>query len=121
MSAAVHVAFDLGAESGRTVAGRFDGEGLVTETVKRFPTRAVRLPDGLYWDALGQFAEISSSLAELHAAGERVSSIGIDTWGVDFGLLDAAGSLVANPRHHRDAADDAALATASARVPRDEV
>ena len=90
---AAHVAFDLGAESGRAMVGRFDGGRIELTEVKRFPTRSVRLPDGLYWDALGLFSELTSALVEVRASGALVRSVGLDSWGVDFGLLDAHGSL----------------------------
>ena len=62
MSSTVHVAFDLGAESGRAMVGHFRGERLELDEVRRFPTRSVRLPDGLYWDALGLLGELTSAL-----------------------------------------------------------
>ena len=86
MTAAAHVAFDLGAESGRAVVGRFDGERIELEEVRRFPTQSVRLPDGLYWSALGLFAELQAALGDARAGGVRARSVGIDSWGVDFGL-----------------------------------
>ena len=117
-ASAVHVAFDLGAESGRTMLGRFDGNTLTVEDGRRFANRAVRLPDGLYWDALGLFAEVCAALAETR---EPIRSIGIDSWGVDFGLLDEDGALVGNPLHHRDGRGAGAVAEAFARVPREEI
>jgi rhamnulokinase len=114
---AVHVAFDLGAESGRALLGRFDGGTLLVEEGRRFPNRAVRLPDGLYWDVLGLYAEICAALAGAHS----VRSVGIDSWGVDFGLLDAHGALIGNPLHHRDGRGAAVVAEAFARVPREEI
>ena len=117
MSDSVQVAFDLGAESGRAVLGRFDGRRVDLEEARRFENRSVRLPDGLYWDALGLFAELCRSLGELGAAGTAVRSIGIDSWGCDFGLLDRAGTLISNPLHHRDTRGGDAMGTAFERVP----
>ena len=99
---AVHVAFDLGAESGRAMLGSFDGERIELEEVRRFPTQSVRLPDGLYWNALGLFCELTAALADVCATGAYTRSVGIDSWGVDFGLLDEAGALLANPLSYRD-------------------
>lgn len=121
MSDSVQVAFDLGAESGRAIVGRYDGERLALSEASRFPNRAVRLPDGLYWNALGLFSEICAALADLHASGARVWSVGIDTWGCDFGLLDKQGALVSNPLHHRDGRGAYAMDTAFARVSADEI
>ena len=115
-AAQVHVAFDLGAESGRAMVGRFDGERLELVEGRRFPNRAVRLPDGLYWDALGLFGELCAALSGLSAAGDHVRGIGIDSWGCDFGLLDRDGVLVSNPLHHRDGRGAGAMEKAFARV-----
>jgi rhamnulokinase len=117
----VRVAFDLGAESGRAVVGRFDGKLLGLSEAARFPNRAVRLPDGLYWDALGLFADVSAALAALHRHGAAVGSVGIDSWGCDFGLIDTNGVLVSNPLHHRDGRGAAAMQKVFARVPANEI
>lgn len=117
MTSASCVAFDLGAESGRAVVGRFDGGTIALEEVRRFPTPSVRLPDGLYWDALGLFRELTGALDGV----DRVRSIGIDTWGVDFGLLDEAGALIGNPLSYRDGHAAAFVGEALARVPAEEI
>jgi rhamnulokinase len=117
----MQVAFDLGAESGRAIAGRFDGQRLRLSEARRFANRAVRLPDGLYWNALGLFDEICSTLGELRADGAAVRSIGIDSWGCDFGLLDRDGALVSNPLHHRDGRGATAMEKAFGRVSADEI
>jgi rhamnulokinase len=117
VTAAACVAFDLGAESGRAVVGRFDGETVVLEEVRRFPTPSIRLPDGLYWDALGLFRELTAALAGV----DRARSVGVDTWGVDFGLLDDGGALVANPLSYRDGRAAAFVGEALARVPAEEI
>ena len=121
MSDSVQVAFDLGAESGRAIVGSFDGRRVETREARRFENRAVRLPDGLYWDALGLYAELCASLGEIGATGSTVRSIGIDSWGCDFGLLDRAGSLLASPLHHRDGRGAQAMDTAFSRVPASEI
>lgn len=119
MNGSTHVAFDLGAESGRAVAATFDGERLDVREVSRFPNRAVRLPDGLHWNVLGLYDGIASALRD--AAAARPRSLGIDSWGVDFGLIDADGALVGNPYHHRDGRGPAAMERALARVSADEI
>jgi rhamnulokinase len=117
----VCVAFDLGAESGRMMLGRFDGERVELREVRRFPTPSVRLPDGLYWDALGLHGQIVSALAGVQSSGARVRSIGIDSWAVDFGLIDASGGLIANPLSHRDGRAAGMIDEALRRVPAAEI
>jgi rhamnulokinase len=89
--------------------------------VRRFPTRSARLPDGLYWDALGLFDDLVQTLTQIRASGSAVRSIGVDSWGVDFGLLDGGGSLLRNPLHHRDGRGAAFVEEAFRRVPADDV
>ena len=100
MSAA-YLAVDLGAESGRVVLGRFDGGHVSLEEIHRFPNMPVRLPDGLHWDVLRILHEIKEGLAKA-VRTEEIEGVGVDSWGVDFGLLDRDGALVSNPYHHRD-------------------
>jgi rhamnulokinase len=119
--APVHVAFDLGAESGRAMTGRVAGDRIVLEEVRRFATPSARLPDGLYWDALGLYGQLASALAEVHASGAEVRSVGVDSWAVDFGLLDRNGALLGNPLTYRDGRGAAAVADALRRVPADEI
>jgi len=98
------LAIDLGAESGRAILGTLDGGKLTLEELHRFPNTPVSLPTGLYWDTLRLFHEISHALTV--CGRERkiaLDGIGIDTWGVDFGLLSSDGALLDNPRHYRDA------------------
>ncbi|MDX6475953.1 MAG: rhamnulokinase [Gaiellaceae bacterium] len=121
MSGTVHVAFDLGAESGRAMAGRFSGDRVELTEVRRFPTRSVRLPDGLYWDALGLFGALTSALSEMRRSGAEIRSLGVDSWGVDFGLLDARGSLLGNPLSYRDGRGSAFVPQALERVPAEEL
>ena len=117
-----YLAIDLGAESGRAVLARFDGERVAIEEAHRFPNRPVRLPDGLHWDALRLFAEVTTGLATAaRVAGGSLRSVGVDAWGVDFGLLDRDGALVGNPHHYRDGRTDGILPRLFARVPREEL
>lgn len=117
------LAFDLGAESGRGMLGRFDGGRLQVSEVQRFPNGPVRLIDGLHWDALRLWREIQDAMAAVareHGAGS-VAGIGLDTWGVDFGLLDRDGALISNPYHYRDPRTDGMFEEAFERVPREEI
>lgn len=96
------LAFDLGAESGRGLLGKFDGRRLELEVVHRFPNGPVRLLDRLHWDVLRLFNEMLATLRKCGAEHGGIDSLGVDTWGVDFGLLGSDGGLLGNPRHYRD-------------------
>ncbi len=116
------LAFDLGAESGRAMLGQFDGERLQLSEVHRFSNGPVRLPDGLHWDALRLWTEVKHGLAlAVQEHGANLASVGLDTWGVDFGLLDRDGALISNPYHYRDSRTDGMLDEAFRRVPREQV
>jgi rhamnulokinase len=115
-----YLAVDLGAESGRVVLGRFDGGRVSLEEIHRFPNTAVRLPDGLHWDVLRLISEIKEGLAKAMRE-EEIEGIGIDSWGVDFGLLDGEGALVSNPYHHRDARTEGMMEEAFGLVPKEEI
>jgi rhamnulokinase len=116
------LALDLGAESGRVVVGHFDGRSLRLEESHRFPNGPVRVNRHLHWDALRLFSEIKHGIQQaVEQYGSDVVSIGLDTWGVDFGLLDAQGNLLGNPYHYRDSRTDGMMEEVFARVPRQEV
>jgi rhamnulokinase len=111
------LAIDIGAESGRAVVGGFDGARLTVDEAHRFPNVAVRLGGTLYWDVLRILADVEEGVRR---AGE-VAALGVDTWGVDFGLLDARGRLIGNPVHYRDRRTAGTLERLSQRVSRAEV
>jgi rhamnulokinase len=116
------LAFDLGASSGRGVVGRFDGERLRLEEVHRFPNGPTRVLDALHWDILGLHEHILQGLAKCaQTCGQEIASLGVDTWGVDFGLLDANDELLGNPYHYRDGRTDGMMEEAFRRVPREEI
>lgn len=106
-------AVDLGASSGRVMVGRAGPDTLDLTEAHRFPNRPVRLPEGLRWDILGLYGGV---LDGLRAAGP-VDSVGIDSWAVDYGLLDADGALLGNPVHYRDARTDGVPEQVWATVP----
>jgi rhamnulokinase len=110
-------AADLGAESGRVVVGTLRDGRVELEVVHRFANRPVRLPDGLHWNAPGLLEGILDGLR----AAERVDGVGVDAWGVDYGLVDRDGRLLGLPFHHRDARTAPMVARAFERVPRDEL
>lgn len=94
-----YAAVDLGASSGRVMVGRCGPSTLDLEEVYRFANEPVALPDGLHWDILDLYRQ---TITGLRRAG-GVHSAGIDSWGIDYGLLDAAGALLGLPYHYRDA------------------
>jgi rhamnulokinase len=117
-----YLAIDLGAESGRAILGSLSGSSLVLEELHRFPNTPVRVPTGLYWDTFRLFHEIQQGLTV--AGRDRklaLDGIGVDTWGVDFGLLGCDGALVDNPRHYRDSRNNGMLEKTFAAVPREEI
>ena len=117
------LAFDLGAESGRAVIGRFEEGGRLTlEEVHRFVNGPVRVMDSLHWDILRLWKEIQNGLAlAAHKSTVPLASLGLDTWGVDFGLLDANDALLGNPYHYRDSRTDRMMERAFQIVPRAEI
>ncbi|MBR7831758.1 rhamnulokinase [Actinospica durhamensis] len=100
-STTTFAAADLGASSGRVVLGRVGRESLEVTEVHRFPNTPVQLADGLHWDILALYQGV---LDGLRAAGRvaEIASVGIDTWAVDYGLIDGEGVLLGNPFHYRD-------------------
>ena len=95
------LAIDFGASSGRVITGTFDGEKITLEEIHRFSNDPVSVGGTVYWDVLRLFYEIKQGLIKAGQSGS-FDSVGIDTWGVDFGLIDKYGDLVENPIHYRD-------------------
>lgn len=95
------LAFDFGASSGRAIIGCFDGGKITLQEVHRFSNDPVSVGGTVYWDVLRLFHEIKQGIIKARMAG-GFDSIGIDTWGVDFGLIDSEGRLMENPVHYRD-------------------
>ncbi len=96
------LAIDLGASSGRGIVGSFDGKRLALRENHRFSNDPVITNGRMYWDILRIFHEIKQSITKTVLNGDNVASIGIDTWGVDYALLDRFGRMLANPTHYRD-------------------
>ena len=116
------LACDLGAESGRAVIGHFDGDRLHLEELHRFPNGPVQVLDSLHWDVLHLWSEVKHGLSlAAKAYGDRLVSIGLDTWGVDFGLLAADDTLLGNPFHYRDSRTDGMMDEAFKIVARNEI
>lgn len=95
------LAFDFGASSGRAIIGKYENGKVTLEEIHRFSNDPVLLGDTMYWDVLRLFHEIKQGIIKAKNAG-GFDSIGIDTWGVDFGLIDKNGKLLENPVHYRD-------------------
>jgi rhamnulokinase len=116
-----YLAIDLGAESGRAMVASLDGDQLTLNEVHRFGNGPVRLPDGIHWDVLRLWGEIKIGIAAAIKSGANPVGIGIDTWGVDFALLDKNNTLLGNPFHYRDARTDGMVDAAFLRMPRAEI
>jgi rhamnulokinase len=115
------LAIDLGAESGRAILGRID-EHLTLDEIHRFPNSSVRVGKHIHWDVLRLWTEIQNGLRiAAGSAGNSLAGIGLDTWGVDFGLLDASDQLIGNPFHYRDARTDGMVEAACQIVPPEEI
>ena len=107
---AAFVAVDLGASSGRVIVGRVLGapgdQRVELHEVNRFPNGPVEVGGTLHWDVLRLYQGITDGLRaavrEIHARGDVLAGVGLDSWAVDYGLLDADGTLLANPVHYRD-------------------
>jgi rhamnulokinase len=99
---ATFAAADLGAQSGRVAVGRFDGEQLSVTEVHRFANVPVRTGEVLQWDVLRLYQDVVDGLRAAAREAGRVDSVAVDSWGVDFGLIDGSGRLLENPVHYRD-------------------
>lgn len=99
-----YIAVDFGGGSGRVIAASIDRGQLTIEELHRFDNRQIAMGGHLYWDFLALFQEMKSGLRKAVEAGYRLRSVGIDTWGVDFGLIDRDGNLLGNPLCYRDPA-----------------
>jgi len=101
------LAFDYGASSGRAILGLFDGNKLSLEETHRFSSDPVMMNGTFTWDFLRLFFEMKKGILKTYNAGHKnIASMGVDTWGVDFGLIDKTGSLLGNPVHYRDKRTD---------------
>jgi rhamnulokinase len=115
------VAVDLGAESGRVVLGRFDGARVVLEELHRFPTSPRQHDGHLRWDLDGLWRQVRTGLASAGAAAGTVDAVGVDAWGVDYGLLGRDGELLGDPVSYRDPRSKGMLEEAIGRVGRERL
>src|SRR5262249_13093812 len=107
---------DLGAESGRALAGQFDGSRLVLQDIHRFPNTPAAILDALHWDVLALHNEILAGMRKSAAQLGGVDRVGIDTWGADFALLGRGGRLLGHRRHYRDPHPEGVMELAFAKV-----
>ncbi|MEO1618109.1 MAG: rhamnulokinase family protein [Planctomycetota bacterium] len=117
----VHLAVDLGASSGRVIAGWLDDGKLTLEEVHRFANDPVRVQDSLQWNLLGLWAEILEGLRLAASRYEGIVSVGVDTWGVDYVLLDENGQVASPFRHYRDSRTDGMVERACQKVGRQTI
>jgi len=120
-----YLAIDLGAESGRVILGSFDGHSLAFNEIYRFENFPVRVlqdaQQAMHWDILRLWSEIKKGISIAKKNFGHFNSIGVDTWGVDFGLLDRSGNLLENPYHYRDNRTDGMLQEAFNLVTRQQI
>jgi rhamnulokinase len=115
-----YIAIDLGAESGRVIVGVLDAGRLRVEEIHRFVHQPVWMPTGLHWDITGIWREIVAGLSKMAEWGRAnrvdLASVGVDAWGIDWALVDAAGELVGLPHAYRDPRSGPACQQAVARL-----
>src|ERR1035437_4485012 len=114
-------AVDLGASSGRVMVGRVGPRTLELEEAYRFSNDPVALPDGLHWDVLRLYREITEGLRRAARLAPSLASVGVDGWGVDYGLLDPTGRLLGNPYHYRDGRTALGVERVHLAVPQDRL
>lgn len=116
------LAVDLGASSGRVLLGRWNGARLELQELHRFTNGPVDVLGHQHWNVLRLWTEIKQGIACYAAQLDSpLAGVGVDTWGVDFGLLDKAGHLLGNPYHYRDSRTDGMMELAFQRIPRHEI
>jgi rhamnulokinase len=111
-----YAAVDLGASGGRVMLARVGPSRLELTEAHRFPNVPVRLPDGLHWDVLRLYRDVLDGLRGVAEADGGIRSLAVDSWGVDYGLLDATGALVGNPYHYRDGRTDGMVEKVAAQL-----
>jgi rhamnulokinase len=118
-ASAQFLAFDLGAETGRTMLGRLRADTLDLAEIHRFVNEPVRQNGSLHWDVLRLWYEIKRGLER--AGGTSIESIGVDAWGCDYALVGEQGVLIQNPYHYRDKRTDGVMDAVFARVSAEDI
>jgi rhamnulokinase len=122
MNEQIYLGIDLGAESGRVMAGAWDGKAMRIEELHRFPNGGVEIASTLRWDVLRLWAEVQTGLVlAWQKFGGAIVSIGVDTWGVDYVLLSRTGELLGLPFTYRDARTRGLIEETFKRFPRSEI
>src|SRR2546423_10192386 len=111
------LAVDIGAESGRVMAIHFDGQCLTVEETHRFPNVPVEAGGTLYWDVLRLWKDVQTGIGKV----TEPAAVALDTWGVDFALLDRSGHLLSNPVHYRDSRNNGMVEWVDEKIPRTEL
>lgn len=115
------LAFDIGASGGRVIAGALADERITLTEIRRFPNYMTRIHGRFHWDVYRLFEELQGGLKDAAGRNEVPLSIGIDTWGVDYGLLDDAGHILDLPYAYRDPRTDGAMAEVFSIIPREKL
>ncbi len=117
-----YIAIDIGAESGRVMLGAVGADKLSLREIHRFPNGPIDESGSLKWDFNKLFTQIKTGIAKaVKQSGGEIAGIGVDTWGVDFGLLDSGGKLIENPYHYRDNRNNGMMEKAFELMPRREI
>ena len=114
-----YLAFDIGAESGRAVLAHLDSGILKIEEVHRFANEPIHASGSLHWDVAGLWLEMRKALAQ--TGQSRLHGIGVDTWGVDYALVNGRGELLENPYHYRDSRTKGVMDQVFKIAPREEI
>lgn len=118
----IYLAVDLGAGSGRVLAGEFDGSRIELRELNRFENTPVELPNGWHWNITSLYQNILDGLKiAAKEYGDSAVSVGVDTWGVDYALIDKKGAVLGLPYQYRDSRTDGMMEAAYAKVPKKEI
>jgi sugar (pentulose or hexulose) kinase len=115
------IAFDLGAESGRAILGTLDGKKLSLDVKHRFANPMSKINGHWHWNLQSQWEELKAGLKLASAGAGEISGVGVDTWGVDYGLLGSGGEILGNPYAYRDARTEGIMEKVFARVPLERI
>ena len=121
MSIIYNLAFDFGASSGRMILSKFENGKIELEELHRFANEPVRIGKYFYWDTFRLYHELKTGLKKAAARKIPISSLAIDTWGVDYGLIDKQGNLIGNPVNYRDDRTIGVIDEVDAVVPLEEL
>jgi rhamnulokinase len=113
--------FDLGGSNGRAVVAGYDGRRFSLEVAHRFDNRPVTAAGTVWWDLLRLYSELEIGIQKATKASSGIASLGVDTWGVDFGLIDEAGRMLGNPVHYRDSRRNSMPAEVYTIIPPEEL